>query len=140
MAGAVSPRDVPGLSGDRFACYAFEEKALVVLEPGGSKPFELSERQFELFWLAPIERGFAALGLTGKLNGPGAVRRASFEGAAVSIELRDTGEFLAWCEQKPRSVTARDGGRALGFVYDAASRALRVAIASAEDRAFTVAW
>jgi hypothetical protein len=111
-----------------------------LLERGGSKPFELSEREFELFWLAPIERGFAALGLTGKLNGPGAVRRTSWQGQSHSVELRDTGEFLAWSEREPSSVTSRDRAQPLAFRYDAATRALSVDVSRPEDRAFSIAW
>jgi hypothetical protein len=111
-----------------------------LLERHASKPFELSEREFELFWLAPIERGFAALGLTGKLNGPGAVRAASWQGASHAVELRDTGEFLAWSDEQPSAVISRERAQPLAFRYDATTHALSVGVSRAEDRAFTVVW
>lgn len=140
VAGELRPSDVPGLRGERFACYAHNERSLTLLERGSPKAFELSEREFEVFSLVPIERGFAALGLTGKFNGPGAIRRQSWQGTSCSIELRDSGEFLAWSDREPAAVVSRESGKPVRFGYDAASRALRIEVASAGDRALAIAW
>lgn len=140
VSGDLRPSDVPGLRGERFACYAHNERSLTLLERDTPKPFQLSEREFELFSLVPIERGFAALGLTGKFNGPAAIRRQTWQGASCSIELRDHGEFLAWSDRKPTSVLSRENGNPIRFSYDTATRALRIEVASAEDRALSIAW
>jgi hypothetical protein len=58
--------------------------------------FSLGEAQFELSWLAPIERGFAALCLAGKLNGPQALVGLDWgPDGACRLRVRDGGVFPA---------------------------------------------
>ena len=141
VSGELRASDVPGLVGERFACYAHNARSLSVLEPEGVQTFTLREREFELFSLVPIERDFAALGLTGKFNGPRAVSTQSWVNATTcSLELRDTGEFLAFSARAPKGVRVQREGRPLAFSYDAASRALRVNVESPVDRAFELYW
>jgi hypothetical protein len=52
----------------------FQRAELSQLDHSSALPCSLGEREFELFWLTPIERGLALLGLANKLNGPAAVR------------------------------------------------------------------
>jgi raffinose synthase len=140
--GVVRPSDVPGLGDRQFACHAFNSGRLDVLGPEGGVPFCLNEAEFEIFWLVPIERGFAPLGLAGKFNGPKAVRSVAWHGdEACSIDLRARGTFLAYCERAPRRVSAlesADRGGSLPFAYDRASGALR--IEAGDVPAFTVCW
>ncbi len=144
VSGALSPRDVPGLEGERFACYAHNAERLEQLDRLGEKSFTLSERQFEIFWLVPIQRGWAALGLADKFNGPAAVVSVQWDGEhRCTVRMKDQGEFLAFSERVPKSVrsgTALGDGAALPFRHDAASSALRVSLGSSEDRIFTILW
>ena len=139
VSGAVGAADVPGLEGDRFACYALQAEQLSELGRSDARAFSLAEREFEIFWLVPIQQGFAALGLADKLNGPGALRRVDRSVAqACRIELADGGELLAWCDRAPRSVEA--GGDAVAFRYEPQSHALRVALTPAQARAVILRW
>lgn len=150
VAGQVRPSDVRGLAGDRFACYAVQADRLDLLGPGDAVSFSLDEAQFELFWLAPIERGFAPLGLAGKLNGPeGLLALDWLPDGACALRVRDGGTFLAHAERPPRRVTAGDAaapGAALAFSHEAVSEQaagvgrglLRIELGAA--RAFTVSW
>lgn len=139
VSGAVGPRDVPGLQGERFACYAQRAGQLVELADTDSLRFSLAERQFELYWLAPIEAGLALLGLADKLNGPAAVRQLTRpQPDIVQLTLADGGELIAFSEHSPRSVEA--AGAALAFRYDAATRALRVPLTAAQARDVTLRW
>ncbi|HTV21924.1 MAG TPA: Sip1-related alpha-galactosidase [Polyangiaceae bacterium] len=139
VAGQVRASDVPGLTGEHFACYAFRAARLHVLGPDEAVSFRLDEAQFELFWLVPIERGFAPLGLAGKLNGPrGLLALDWLADGRCSLQLRDGGAFLAYAERPPRSVTADAAGSELGFDHDAERGLLRVELGT--QRAFTVSW
>jgi raffinose synthase len=139
VSGVVRVEDVPGLAGDRFACYAVQGQQLSELDRTSSRSFSLGEREFEIFWLVPIEQGFAALGLADKLNGPAALRAVEWSGPdTCQIALADGGELLAWSERAPRSVEA--GGRALAFRYEPQLRALRVAVSPAEAPQITLHW
>jgi raffinose synthase len=147
VAGQVRPSDVPGLEGERFACYAVRAGRLDLLGPADAVSFSLDEAQFELFWLAPIERGFAALGLADKLNGPQAVVGLDWHpDGPCSLRVRDGGVFLAYAQRPPSRVMeggAASPGAALPFSHDAVSGdsdrgLLRVELGAA--RSFTVSW
>ena len=127
-----------------FACYAHNAERLEQLEPSGEKPFTLSERQFEIFWLVPIQNGWAALGLADKFNGPAALVSVQWDRERrCTVHMKDQGEFLAFSERVPESVRsgpATGNGPALPFRHDAASSALRVSLGSRDDRVFTIQW
>ena len=139
VSGSVRVDDVPGLTGERFACYAVQAEQLSELDRTGSHSFSLAEREFEIFWLVPIENGFAALGLADKFNGPGALHAVERVGPdTCRIALADGGELLAWSERPPRSVEA--GGKELAFRYEPHTRALRMAVSRAQAPQVTLRW
>jgi hypothetical protein len=139
VSGVVRALDVPGLAGERFACYAVQAGQLSELDRTASRSFSLAEQQFEIFWLVPIEQGFAALGLADKLNGPAALRAVEWLGPdTCRIALADGGELLAWSERAPRSV--QTGGKELAFRYEPQTRAVRVAISPTEAPDVTLRW
>lgn len=139
VSGAVGPRDVPGLEGTRFACYAQVSGQLLELADTDSLRFSLAERQFELYWLSPIEHGVALLGLADKLNGPAAIRRVTApEPGVLQLALADGGELIAFCEQAPSAVEA--AGVPLAFRYDAGTRALRVPLTPSQALEVTLRW
>jgi raffinose synthase len=139
VSGTLCASDVPGLRGESFACYEHNTRRLSELARTERRTISLSERQFELFSLVPIERGFAALGLADKFNGPAAVRSLHWQGAdQCRLCLADGGEFLAFCERPPQNVQA--GTEALAFRYEAASRALRVTLGPEQARELLIRW
>lgn len=140
VSGEVKATDVPGLLGEHFACYAQSARSLVLLERDQAVPFVLGEAQFEIFWLVRVERGFAALGLADKLNGPAAISACRWTGErACRVSLRDTGEFVAYSAEPPRAVTGALEA-ALGFEHDPGTKALRVRVARAADRTLALCW
>jgi raffinose synthase len=120
VVASVGPDDVPGLSGERFACFLHQAGRLSVLAPREREEALLVPGEFELFTLVPIERGFAALGLSDKFNSYGAVRSLRFlDEANLEIEVRASGAFVAYSERTPRAL--RLGSDRLAFEYDAES-------------------
>jgi raffinose synthase len=144
ISGVLRARDVPGLSGELFACYAQGAGRLELLDAARELPFTLAEGQFEIFWIAPVDRGWAPLGLAGKLNGPAAITSTErLNAGACTLTLRDVGEFVAYSQERPRSVQSGptgSGGRALSFRYDRTSRLLQIELERADERTFTVMW
>jgi raffinose synthase len=144
ISGVVRARDVPGLPGEQFACYAQGAGRLEELDAMRELAFTLAEGQFEIFWIAPVDRGFAPLGLAGKLNGPAAIAGMERPSADVcTLTLRDIGEFVAYSQKPPRSVrsgVAGAGGKELPCRHDAVTHLLRVELVGADERTFTVAW
>lgn len=72
---------------------------------------------------------FAPLGLTNMLNGGGSVMDVKYcppgngsSAGSISMEVRGTGEFLAYCSQLPTAVTGGENGmQALAFNHEPAS-------------------
>jgi raffinose synthase len=139
LRGSVGPSDVPALEGRSFACYLHESRRLQWLEREERVALELAERGFELATFVPVERGFAPVGLTSKLNSAGAIARVTWTGAeACELELRDGGAFLAYCEQRPAAVTV--AGQPAVFSHETESRALRVASEAKGRHVLTITW
>ena len=123
--GTVGPDDVPGYAAARHACYAHQASTLDVLAQSARLSVALGEREFELFTLAPIERGFAAIGLADKMNSAGAVSRMEWiADKECELELRDGGAFLAWSERAPARLEVN--GHPTDWAYDKGCGALRV--------------
>ena len=70
---------------------------------------------------------FAPLGLTNMLNGGGSIMdlkpQSPGNGAAsISMEVRGTGEFIAYCSQQPKAVLGGDKGmQTLDFEHEPAT-------------------
>jgi raffinose synthase len=114
--GSLSPSDVPTLAGDDFALYRQHAGTLARVRRNESVPLRLDTLEAELAILAPIQDGFAALGLADKLNGGGAVTASTREGPARRVHLRDGGRFVAFCRPAPKS--ARVDGVPVAFRQD----------------------
>jgi hypothetical protein len=121
--GAIGASDVPGLSGAAFACYAWVAKTLYVLEAEERREAALAQGEFELFTLVPMRRGFAAIGLSDKMNSRGAVKSENHFEDRVELELLDGGEFLAISERAPRACDV--AGKPVLFSYESDSKILR---------------
>lgn len=127
VTGEVRADDISGLSGAEFAVFRHQEGSLTRISRSDRIPVALRELEFELFTIAPISDGFAAIGLVDKFNSGGcvtAIRRT--HPGRIEIDLRDGGDFLAWSKIRPRSVSIN--GRNLAFQFDPKSHALRVDI------------
>lgn len=90
------------------ACFRHSTGSLVRLSPAGSVEVTLEPGSFELLTLVPIERGFAPIGLADKFNSSGGIAGATHAAESATIDLRDGGQLIAWCESAPRRVQ-RDG-------------------------------
>jgi len=137
--GEVSPADVPGFVGAKFACYAHRANSLDVVARDARLPVTLGEREFELFTFVPIERGFAAIGLANKMNSAAAVSRIAWlDARQCEVALRDGGDFLSWVENPPARVEV--DGRQTSFDYDARAGALRVSLPDKARHALRIRW
>src|SRR5207237_9067107 len=66
---------------------------------------------YDLFTLAPVERGVAVFGLLDKYLSPAGVASVKYDPRGVTIGLREAGDFGAWLERAPARVEI--DGRAL---------------------------
>jgi raffinose synthase len=127
LTGTVSPADVEGLTGTRFAVYAHEARTLTLCDAAASLPVTLPELAFELFTFVPIEAGVAPIGLADKYNSAGAITaKGPDPRGGYFVALRDGGDFLAWCETAPAAVFVDDA--AADFTYDPSTGTLAVTV------------
>ncbi len=139
IAGRVAPRDVAGLAGEVFAAYAHARGRVWRCGRDEATTVELGELEWELVSFAPLENGFAVLGLSDKFNSTGAVIERSWSGVReCRVRLRDGGAFLAWTETAPNAIEC-DGAR-LEFHHEASSRRLECDVPRGGERILRIRW
>lgn len=130
ISGTVSPADVPGLAGSRFAVYGHLSGELRTLGSGETWALSLPPLSFEVFTVVPIpENGIAPIGLADKFNSFGAVAEHGPVSGGYEIALRGGGSLAVWCAAPPSFV--RQNGVVLLFTYDAESHLLRADVPAA---------
>ncbi len=95
--GAVSPSDIDGIKGERFAVYEHFSRELTVLDRNDSFDLTLyNADDFKLYIVVPIEDGFGVIGRTDKYISPKTVKKVSKTG----IELFEDGELAIVADEK----------------------------------------
>ncbi|MFA6960919.1 MAG: Sip1-related alpha-galactosidase [Opitutaceae bacterium] len=140
---AVSCVDLPGLPEVDHVVWTHRENQLRRLS-GESESFVVKLRPdgWELVTFAPIERGFAAIGLAEKLNSSGAITaRRWCESAGMRecrVTLRGGGCFLGWSFMRPDEVSWR--GVSVPFVHDLVDGRLSVDLCPDLNGELAVRW
>ena len=106
--GSIRPGDVRNIQGDNFALYEHFTKTLKTAGRNEAFPVKLNRMGYRLYYVVPIERGFAALGLTDKYNAPATVRKQVWGKDKVSVTLYEGGTFRAYCRQPRLRVKVND--------------------------------
>ncbi len=123
--GQIRPSDIEGLEGELFAVYAHNLRELRILRRDESWPVELAQLSWEIFTIAPLVDGMAAVGAVGMLNSGAAIKsRRSMPGGGQELAIRAIGEFLLVCREKPRKIT-RDGEE-IPWSYSQSTGELRI--------------
>ncbi len=140
LTSAVSPADVEGLAGADFAAFAHQADRVWRCARDQRTPFSLAEGEWELVTYAPVEHGFAALGLADKFNSSGAIVSRRWDSAhrQCTIELRDGGTFIAWSATAPASATS--AGAPLSIRHDVTTRRLTIAVPAGGPRTLILTW
>lgn len=139
--GVVRVADVPGLQGERFACFAHEANSLEVLEPVIERVLSLADRGFEVFTFVPVERGLAVIGLADKFNSAAAVENLEWpEENRCCFGLKDGGQLLLWCQVSPTKVEASGESLAFRQVTKGDGVEIRVAITAHQASDISIVW
>jgi raffinose synthase len=139
IAGAISPADVDGLAGERFAVYAHQAGVLRAMEPTERWEITLASLTYEVFTVVPIDQGVAPIGLADMFNSAGAIVEKTWSAEnTYELVLRAGGRFIAWCERQPASVTWNRAS--VDFAYGPASHLLEVALPLEESGLLTLAF
>lgn len=103
--------DMPGLQGQRVACYQHHAQTLHIGDMHEKHTLTLGFREHEIVTLVPMDQGVGMLGLLDKFNGSAAITRETwFDDNQVQWELSDGGRIglavqrpiaSAWLNGKP---------------------------------------
>ncbi len=104
----AGPWDVPGNGEGTYAVYRHKtgETALLTLED--DLEITLSAGEFDIVTMAKVENGFAALGLTNKLNCGGAIKDMTCCDDWITLTVADAGSLLLYSQRKISEVTVGD--------------------------------
>ncbi|HIE52384.1 MAG TPA: hypothetical protein EYP85_11545 [Armatimonadetes bacterium] len=117
VSAAVRPADVEGLEGETFAVREHFSGETRLLARDEAWEWELEQFGVRLFVVVPVEKGFAALGLTEKYVAPRTVTAVRRWGETIEVDLAEGGTFLAYCARPVREVRAE--GETVPFAYAA---------------------
>ena len=112
----TGPGDVPGSGDGLYAVYRHKTGETALLTRSESMPVTLSAGEFDIVTMAKIENGFAALGLTEKLNCGGAVKEMARCGSGITLSVADGGTLLLYSREEVRQVTVN--GRQAQFCQE----------------------
>ena len=142
LSGSASLADLPDLPGLRQAedCIAWARwlDRLWTCAETAPPTITLAPGEWELVSFAPIERGFAAIGLADKPNSGGAIGERRWTDSACELQLREGGDFLAWAQLRPATLLC--DGQAIDFQHEAASGRLRAALPVGGPRRLQLRW
>lgn len=100
----LSPNDVEGVKGEKFAVYDYFSGKLSVVSREQKFPVSLESWDVKIYSVTPIVDGFAPIGLIQKYIAPATIREIKRSPGSVKITLAEFGNFGAYCEQKPKTV------------------------------------
>lgn len=89
VSGCISPKDIDGLSGERFAIYEHFSREMVVLNKDECFDLKLKDADdFRLYVIVPMNNGFGVIGRVDKYISPKTVKNPT-----QNIELVENGEY-----------------------------------------------
>ncbi len=109
VTGHVKAADVEGIDGAEFLCYLSNSNSFKLVKRDEQIPLTLEKNQGELAVFAPVEEGFAALGIIDKYVSPATVIYSEPRFALVT----QGGRFAFYCEGQVNEVIAN--GKSVPF-------------------------
>ncbi len=110
--GEMSPGEVEGIEGERFAVYDYSGQGLQVLRRDEKFRVDLPRWSARIYTVVPVSKGFAAIGLADKYLAAATVKAATVSEGTAKVTLREAGPFLAYVEKKPTRVNTAGSGLA----------------------------
>lgn len=98
ITGTASPCDINGFSTGKYAVYSYKTGRKYVAAAHDLIEITLCFGEFDILTVSKIEDGFAPIGLIDFYNCGGTFEKNS------EIILKDSGRFLAYLENKPKSI------------------------------------
>lgn len=104
LKGEVSPLEIEGLGGEKFAVYCYKSRQKALCRKNESIGISCKLMGYEIITFAEVKNGFAPIGLTGKMNSGGTIKEYKILNEYLYIVSKGGGEFLIYCENKPSEI------------------------------------
>jgi len=128
----ISPSDLEGIQGEKFAIYEYFSGKLLVKGRNENFSEKLESWDVKLYSVVPVKEGFAAVGLINKYISPATISQVKREPDKAIVELREPGTFAAYCERKPKTIK-RDGAALSDQLYEYSNSLLMVKMPGLTD-------
>lgn len=115
VTGTISPSDIHGIKGNRFAIYEYFSKKLCFATKEQKIPITLSQPPYRLYYILPLTAGNAIIGLINKYNAPAAIISSKITANTIYATLYEGGAFAAATRSKPKEVLVN--GKTIAFHY-----------------------
>jgi len=113
--GYFKPLDVHNIKGDKFVVYEYFGKTVKVAGRDDEIPVTLNGFGYKLFYIIPLVKNNAVIGLVNKYNAPAAILNSKINGNEIKVVLYEGGEFAAYVNSMP--VSAAADGKAIPFNF-----------------------
>ena len=138
VSGSVAVSDVPSLRQGDYVAFGHRSGRLWQCAFDERTTIDLAEGEWELVSFAPVENGFAALGLADKFNSTRAISSRAWQQGECHLSLRDGGSFVAWAAHKPSAVLSDDSS--IAFSHDQSTGRLTVDISEGQSKRLVIRW
>jgi len=113
--GFVKPADINGIEGSDFIMYEYFSKTWKRLCRDNAIPVQLRRMGYRLYYVIPVKKNFAAIGLENKYNGPATIIEEKSEKNKITIRLYEGGSLIAYSAARPVRISIN--GKKGKFTY-----------------------
>jgi len=118
VSGSFRPAGVSGIRGERFALFDYFSGKVTLAGRNQTFPAQLPRMGYQLHYVVPVKRDFAAFGLTNKYNAPATIVGEAWTGKKqVRVDLYESGTFRAYAATAPKRVSI-PGGKTVPFTFE----------------------
>lgn len=112
----VSPQEIEGIVGDRFAVYSHDNGFLGVFHKEESFPISIKQHEADILTFAPIHKGVALIGCYAFFVPPGPIQEVTREDESMHISSVVTSPMIMYSERNVMDI--RRNGEPIPWDYD----------------------
>lgn len=122
--GEVSPQDIDGLEGERFAVFSHHNGFVAVIGPEDKVGITLKPDESDVLTFAPVKNGIAVIGCYSFFLAPGPLTEVNVEEDSMHISSLVAAPLIIYCEREILEI--RRNGAVVPWEYDSRRKALSI--------------
>lgn len=122
--GEVSPADIDGLQGERFAVFSHHNGFVAVVGARDKIAITLKAYQSDILTFAPVKHGIAVIGCYSFFLAPGPLTEVNIEEDSMHISSLVEAPLIIYCEREILEI--RCNGAVVPWEYDSKRKALSI--------------